>query len=80
MCLAVPAKVIELDGEMATVDLGGVHRAVSTLMVPDIALGDYVITHAGFALHKVDEADAQASLQLLREMVDAVAQQNQEER
>ena len=79
MCLAVPAKVIELDGEMATVDLDGVQRAVSTLMVPDIALGDYVITHAGFALHKVDEADAQASLQLLREMVDAVSQQNQEE-
>ncbi len=79
MCLAVPAKVIEINGEMATVDLGGVHRAVSTLMVPDISLGDYVITHAGFALHKVDEADAQASLDLLREMVDTVARHESEE-
>ena len=79
MCLAVPAKVIELENEMATVDLDGVRRAVSTLMVPDLALGDYVITHAGFALHKVDEADAQKSLDLLREMVDAVAAQEQQE-
>lgn len=79
MCLAVPAKVIELENEMATVDLDGVRRAVSTLMVPDLALGDYVITHAGFALHKVDEVEAQKSLDLIREMIDAVAAHDQKE-
>jgi hydrogenase expression/formation protein HypC len=75
MCLAVPARIIELEGEMATVDVGGVQRAVSLMLVPDLKVGDYVITHAGFALHQVDEADAKASLQFLRELVDLVPQE-----
>lgn len=69
MCLAIPARVIELKDEMATIEVGGVHRRVSALMVPDLEVGDYVITHAGFALHKVDEADARESLKLLRDLV-----------
>ena len=76
MCLAIPAKIIELENEMAKVDVGGVHRMVSTMLVPDIAIGDYVITHAGFALHRVDQEDAQASLDLLRELVEKVGGQN----
>lgn len=75
MCLAVPARIVELNGEMAKVEVGGVHRMVSLMMVPDAKLGDYVITHAGFALHKVDEADALASIELLRELVAAVNQE-----
>lgn len=75
MCLAVPAKVIEVADEMATIDVGGVVRQVSALLVPDLAPGDYVITHAGFAMHKMDEKDALESLKILRNMVDAVAQQ-----
>jgi len=75
MCLAIPAKIIELDGDMATVDVGGVKRSVSLLMVPDLKLGDYVITHAGFALHKVEEADALASLELLRDLTNMVPQE-----
>jgi hydrogenase expression/formation protein HypC len=74
MCLAIPAKVVELAQDMATVEVGGVHRRISTLMVPELALGDYVITHAGFALHKVQEDDALASLELLRELTDKVPQ------
>ncbi len=68
MCLAVPAKVIEIKGGMATVEVEGVRRQVSTLMVPDLKVGEYVIAHAGFALHKVDEAEALASLELMREL------------
>jgi hydrogenase expression/formation protein HypC len=79
MCLAVPAKIVELTGEMAKVEVGGVLRAVSTMLVPDLKLGDYVITHAGFALHKVEEQEALASIELLRELAQAVAAQSGEE-
>lgn len=75
MCLAIPAKIVELENEMAKVEVGGVHRMVSTMLVPDLKVGDYVITHAGFALHRVDEADALASIDLLRQLVQAVADQ-----
>ncbi|MCB2188933.1 MAG: HypC/HybG/HupF family hydrogenase formation chaperone [Deltaproteobacteria bacterium] len=68
MCLAVPAKVLELNDGMARIALGGVERTVSGLLVPDLAVGDYVITHAGFALHKVDEQEAMASLELMRQL------------
>ncbi len=79
MCLAIPAKIIELNDEMATVDVAGVRRLVSTMLVPDLQLGDYVITHAGFALHRVDEQEALASIQLLRELAQAVASQSSPE-
>lgn len=79
MCLAVPAKIVEIEGEMAKVEVGGVLRAVSTMLVPDLKLGDYVITHAGFALHKVEEQEALASIELLRELAQAVAAQSREE-
>ncbi|CAO0819806.1 Hydrogenase maturation factor HypC [Desulfarculales bacterium] len=73
MCLAVPTKIVEIDGEMATVEVGGVLRAVSLMLVSDLKVGDYVITHAGFALHRVDEQEALASINLLRELVESVA-------
>ncbi|ADK84771.1 hydrogenase assembly chaperone hypC/hupF [Desulfarculus baarsii DSM 2075] len=75
MCLAAPAKVIELDEGMATVDVGGVLRRVSTVLAPPLKVGDYVIMHAGFAMHRLDESEALASLALLREMVEAVDRQ-----
>jgi hydrogenase expression/formation protein HypC len=68
MCLAVPARVVALENQMATVEVDGVQRQVSALMVPELKLGDYVIAHAGFAMHVVDEKDAQESLALLREL------------
>lgn len=64
---------------MAKVEVGGVLRAVSTMLVPDLKLGDYVITHAGFALHKVEEQEALASIELLRELALTVAAQAGEE-
>jgi hydrogenase expression/formation protein HypC len=75
MCLAIPAKIIKLENDMATVEVGGVHRMVSTLMVPDLQLGDYVITHAGFALHRVDEQEAKASIEMLRDLTIRVPQE-----
>ena len=67
MCLAIPAKVISVEDDMGTIDLAGTRRRVSLLLQEDVAVGDYVIVHAGFVIHKIDEEEAKASLKLLRE-------------
>lgn len=69
MCLAVPAEVVQIEDETATVRIGGALRKASLMLLPEPAqLGDYLIIHAGFALHKVDPQEAEESLRLLREM------------
>ena len=69
MCLAIPAKVIELhDQESAVVEIGGVHKEINISLLPGLALNDYVIVHVGYALSKVDEAEAEKTLQLFNEM------------
>lgn len=75
MCLAIPAKVIAMEDAMATIDMEGTQREVSTLLIEDLKLGDYVIVHAGFAIHKIDETEAQESLKVLRELA-AFAEEN----
>jgi len=71
MCLAVPAKVVSIDGPTALVELGGLTRQAHTTLVPHLKVGDYVLLHAGFAIQTVDEAAAQESLKLLTEMAEA---------
>jgi len=72
MCLAVPARVTEMrDGLLGLVELGGVVREVSFALLPDAAVGDYVLLHAGYALQKVDTAEAEETLRLLTEMIEA---------
>ena len=72
MCLAVPARVTEMrEGLLGLVELGGVVREVSFMLLPDVAVGDYVLLHAGYALQKVDTAEAEETLRLLAEMVEA---------
>lgn len=69
MCLAIPAEVVEIIDDVATVRVGDALRKASMMLLPDPPqLGDYVIVHAGFALHKVDPEEAQESLRLLREL------------
>lgn len=69
MCLAVPALVIECVGDDdAIVDLDGVRQRISLAMVDDVGPGDYVIVHVGFALQKLDVAEAEATIALLREL------------
>ena len=69
MCLALPSRVVEqLDDDQAKVDLGGVTKAVSLALVADVAVGDYVIVHVGYALTKVDPAEAEKTLALFAEM------------
>jgi hydrogenase expression/formation protein HypC len=73
MCLAVPAKVIALlDGDLATVDVGGVRKDVSVALLDDVAIGDYVILHVGYALSRLDPDEAERTLALLAEL-DAAA-------
>ena len=67
MCLAIPSKIIYLDNDMATIDVDGVQRQASLLLLEDAAVGDYVIVHAGFAIHKIAEATALEAIQFLKE-------------
>ncbi|MCB1894571.1 MAG: HypC/HybG/HupF family hydrogenase formation chaperone [Zoogloeaceae bacterium] len=68
MCLAIPARVIELtDGDGARVDLGGVRREISLALVDDVAVGDYVIVHVGYALSRLDAEEAERTLALFAE-------------
>jgi hydrogenase expression/formation protein HypC len=68
MCLAVPAKVTHIDGEIATIEVGGTTRPASLMLVSDVTVGDYVIVHAGFAIHRVDPEEAEESLRILRQL------------
>lgn len=68
MCLAVPARVIELlPGDEATIDLAGVRKRISLALVEGVAVDDYVIVHVGYALQKIDPAEAERTLALFAE-------------
>jgi len=69
MCLAIPAKITKIENQMGTIDMEGTQREVSLLLLEDAQVGDYVIVHAGFAIHKIDETEAMESLKVLRELV-----------
>ena len=69
MCIAVPSKVIKINDDMAVIDVDGIQREASLALTDDIHMGDYVIVHAGFIIHKMDEAEALASIKLLKEAV-----------
>ncbi len=69
MCVGVPARVVEmLEHEEGVVELEGVRRVVSLALVPGISQGEYVIVHAGFAIQRLDEKEAQETLRIMREM------------
>lgn len=68
MCLAVPARIVERNGLMATVELGGVTREVSLMLLPEAKKDDFVLIHAGFAIQTVDEEEAGKTLALLKEL------------
>lgn len=65
MCLAIPAKVVELrDNDQAVIDLAGVRKEISLALVDDVWPGDYVIVHVGYALQKLDPGEARKTLEL----------------
>ncbi len=69
MCLGIPAQLVAL-GEpgLATAEVSGVRREVSTALVPEAKAGDWVLVHVGFALHTIDEDEAARTLELLAEI------------
>lgn len=72
MCLAIPSMITTINGPMATIDVDGVRREVSLMLLEDVEIGDYVIVHAGFAIQKLEEEAAKESLQLLRDAMEQV--------
>lgn len=71
MCLAVPAKLVECDGTQAVADMHGNRLTISTMLVPDARLGDWVLIHAGFAIQKLDEEEAAQTWSVLNDLVKA---------
>jgi len=66
MCLAIPARVVEVaENDQAIVDLGGVRKDVSLALVEDVKVGDYVIVHVGYALTRLDPEEAEKTLALM---------------
>jgi hydrogenase expression/formation protein HypC len=73
MCLAIPALVVEiLEQEQAVVDMGGVRKPISTALLDEVAVGDYVIVHVGFALSRLDPEEAAETLKLFAEMAEVI--------
>jgi len=70
MCLAVPMQLIERDQELGTVEIDGVRREVSLMLLDDAKVGEYLLIHAGYAIGRVDEAEAKETLELLRQLGD----------
>ena len=68
MCLAVPAKVLEIRDNLAKVELSGITRDVSLMLLPEAKIGDYVLVHAGFAMQVVEEREVEEMNALLAEM------------
>jgi hydrogenase expression/formation protein HypC len=69
MCLAVPARIEQVNGaDNAIVNLGGVRKEISLALVEDVVVGDYVIVHVGYALQKLDEDEALRTLALFAEV------------
>ena len=75
MCLAIPSKIVKIENNVATIDVDGVRREASLLLVENPKIGDYVIVHAGFAINKINEEDAKESLDLIREAASLIFDQ-----
>ena len=72
MCLAIPSRIEKIENSMAVIDVDGVKREASLLLLEDASVGDYVIVHAGFAIQKIDEEAAMETLKFLKEAADYV--------
>jgi hydrogenase expression/formation protein HypC len=72
MCVAVPSLITALDGSDAIVDVGGITRKASLMLTPEAKIGDYVLIHAGYAISIVDREEAEATLELFKELADNI--------
>ncbi len=72
MCLGIPAKVVKVDNNIAEADVGGVLRKISIELCPEVFVGDYVLIHTGFAIQRMDEKEAEETLELLRQLAETL--------
>jgi len=72
MCLAIPMKVVEIEGARAVVEQGGARRAVNVALLEEVNPGDYVLVHAGYAIARVDEEEARRTLELVQQLAPPV--------
>ena len=69
MCLAIPSEIVAIRDKMATIDVAGIRREVSLLLLPEeVSTGDFVLVHAGFAIHKMDKEAAEEAIELINEI------------
>jgi len=68
MCLAVPALIKSVDGQMAEVEIGGMRRSIGLQLTPEARVGDYVLIHTGFAISVIDEKEALETISLFEEI------------
>ena len=68
MCLAIPMKVISIDGDECFVEAGGLKRKANLALIKDVKRGDYILLHAGFAIEKLRPEEARKTLKILREL------------
>ena len=71
MCLAVPMLLVAKEGLRGVVELSGVRREVSLMLLPEAEVGEYVLVHAGYAIARVDQEEAEETLRLLRDVLAA---------
>ena len=72
MCLAIPMRIIEIEGFRAVAEVDGVRREARLDLLPEVAVGDYILVHAGLAIATVDPEDAEETLTFLRQLADEV--------
>ena len=70
MCLAIPAKILSIDGHKATADFDGTTKQIVIALLPKIEVGKFVIVHAGYAIEEINEVAAKESLELWRELLE----------
>ena len=71
MCLSVPARIVQVESNRAKAEVGGLLREISIDLCPEVAVGEYVLIHAGFAIQKLDEKEAKETLDLLAQLAEA---------
>jgi hydrogenase expression/formation protein HypC len=71
MCLSVPAKIVQVESNRAKAEVGGLLREISIDLCPEVAVGEYVLIHAGFAIQRLDEKEAEETLDLLKQLIQA---------
>jgi hydrogenase expression/formation protein HypC len=79
MCLAVPARVLSIDGDYAQVDFGDASKKVCVTLLPELKVGEYVIVHTGYAIERMKADEAKKTLALFEEMAQMAADMQQNE-